>query len=506
MIYKRFTSIRVFFIFMALGLVMAIGAGSAAAARSSKLVVTLDIQGLEALGDGFAYEGWAIVDGQPVSTGTFTIDDNGRFSQTSFIFEARPHQVSDFVLTIEPVPDPDPAPSAVHVLGGSFYGRQASLATSHPAALGTDFSTAAGTYILNAPSGASLGIPYTHGIWWLNPAAGPGPSLTLPTLPSGWIYEGWVVGPNGPISTGTFADPAMIDSDGAGVTAGPDGWPPFPGQDFVNPPQSLVGYTAVISVEPVPDNSPAPFVIKPLVDGTIDDVGAGVPQEMAQNLGSVPSGTARLAKARLYRVTIQNMAAGQPLSPPVVATHRGAASLFAEGSYASPEIEAIAENGDASGAVTLLNGLTAVTSAVNIGQPLTPHGTVVGDFTDTVSVEIYARPGDRLSLASMLICTNDGFAGLDRARLARSRVQSFYAYAFDAGTEANTELSSDIVDGCSALGPAVLHGDPNGNENTAVNTQELITSHPGIVGSGDLLAAHNWHGPIALVTVELLEH
>lgn len=34
--------------------------------------LTLNLQGLEALGSDYVYEGWIIVNGQPVSTGTFT--------------------------------------------------------------------------------------------------------------------------------------------------------------------------------------------------------------------------------------------------------------------------------------------------------------------------------------------------------------------------------------------------------------------------------------------------
>jgi hypothetical protein len=34
--------------------------------------LTLDLSGLEELGANFVYEGWLIVDGNPISTGTFT--------------------------------------------------------------------------------------------------------------------------------------------------------------------------------------------------------------------------------------------------------------------------------------------------------------------------------------------------------------------------------------------------------------------------------------------------
>lgn len=494
----------IMFVLLSLGLVV----GSAAAYPGNDPVrpwlVNLEFDGLEDLGDGFAYEGWVIVNGHPVSTGTFTIDENGSPSQTTFLFEAQRSQVGPFVLTIEPSPDPDPAPSDTHVLAGDFHGRRANLTAAHPAALGDDFSSASGSFILAVPSDSSGMTPYTHGIWWLDPAAGPGPSLNLPTLPAGWAYEGWVVGADGPVSTGTFTDTAAADSDAGGPAAGPDATPPFPGQDFVNPPTDLTGHTAVISIEPVPDNSPAPYTFKPLVDSNIEDLGApGLSQEMSNNAAGFASGQATIHKALKYEVTIENMAEGQPLSPPVAATHRKTASLFQVGSLASAEVEAIAENGDASGAAALLSSLGQTSAVVSVGVPLTPAGTAVGDFTDSVTFEIWARPGDRLSLATMLICSNDGITGLDRGQLPYHGSTTTYLNAYDAGTEDNTELSADIVDPCSALGPHPLNDDPNGNENDAVdsNPHMAIAHHPGVAGDGDLTSAHSWDGAVAKVTI-----
>ena len=166
---------------------------------------------------------------------------------------------------------PIPDPSHTHVLAGDFSGGAAELSAGHGAALGDDFSSAAGPYILNAPSGGGT-ADYANGIWWLDPTAGPGPTLELPTLPAGWVYEGWVVGADGPVSTGRFIMASGNDSDIGGISAGPHGTPPFPGQDFINPTFDLIdGFAAVISIEPDPDNSPDPFTFKPLVDGMIDD-------------------------------------------------------------------------------------------------------------------------------------------------------------------------------------------------------------------------------------------
>lgn len=254
--------------------------------------LTLDFTGLDDLGSDFAYEGWIIVNGEPVSTGVFTVM-GGVPSQTHFDIAAFDlAAAAKFVLTIEPSPDSDPMPSSTHYLAGDFMGSDADLMIGDPAALGDDFLGSMGDYILNTPSTGSDDSDYANGIWWLDPTAGPGPTLTLPTLPAGWMYEGWVVGPGGPVTTGTFTSASGFDSDAGGPTAGPDPTPPFPGQDYIMPPMPLIGYAAVITVEPYPDNSPMPFTLKPLVDGSIDDVGIGVLQSMGNNAGSFPTGMA----------------------------------------------------------------------------------------------------------------------------------------------------------------------------------------------------------------------
>lgn len=205
-----------------------------------------------------------------------------------------------------------------------------------------------------------------------------------------------------------------------------------------------------------------------------------------------------------YHVTIQNLTSGQPLSPPVAATHRGGIRMFNVGKLASAELEAIAEDGNEVPMFDLFNGSNKVTQAVDIGRPLTPNGKVVGDFTDSATFEIQARPGDKLSLATMLICTNDGFTGLDRAKLPKDGLVVYELNGYDAGTENNTEQSEDIVDPCSALGPISLAGDPNGNEDAAVDTtpHQPIQHHPNITGNGDLsVQAHGWADPVAKVTI-----
>lgn len=258
--------------------------------------LTLNLTGLEALGSDYVYEGWVIVDGSPVSTGTFT---SVTFPQTFEVNTSDLNSATAFVLTIEPAVDPDPAPADSKLLRGTFSGRTANVSTE----IIGDFSTAAGVFFLRTPTDEDVpgGAPNNgndqYGVWFGNPGMPPTASLVLPTLPAGWAYEGWVVGDSGPISTGTFTEFGARDSGNPYSGTVFNQGPPIPGEDFFNNapagetfPLDVRGRTVVISVEPIPDDSTAPFALKPLV-GTAGQATAPTTHDFGQNLGSLPTGT-----------------------------------------------------------------------------------------------------------------------------------------------------------------------------------------------------------------------
>lgn len=260
--------------------------------------LTLNFTGLEDLGANYKYEGWIMVNGKPVTTGVFTVNSNGVQSQTSFpISTANLGAASKFILTIEPYPDADPNPTNTHILAGDFVSNSATLTIAAPEALGNNFTSAKGKYVLATPSDGDNNNEKS-GLWFIGtlpPSAG----LELPTLPEGWIYEGWAVIDGKPISTGTFTGASGADSFNG--FSGALGTPSFPGEDFIKNapsgvtfPTDLSGKTAVISIEPFPDNSAAPFSLKPLIATISPTAMDHVVYSMSNNAAATsPTGTAK---------------------------------------------------------------------------------------------------------------------------------------------------------------------------------------------------------------------
>jgi hypothetical protein len=167
-------------------------------------------------------------------------------------------------------------------------------------------------------------------------------------------------------------------------------------------------------------------------------------------------------------------------------------------------IREIAENGDNSFLRDALEPLKNVHEVIATTLPIRRIGGGGPPMSDTsMTVEIEARgSANRLSIATMLICTNDGFTGLDSVKLPGGfRPAVHFANAYDAGTEANDQLYTNIVDPCGGIGPVMVAPD---GMNLRTAAAGLITMHPGITGDGDLTAAHQWTNPVAKITVQRL--
>jgi hypothetical protein len=224
-------------------------------------------------------------------------------------------------------------------------------------------------------------------------------------------------------------------------------------------------------------------------------------------LAAAPAADAK--RAETFEVTFTDLTSGQPLTPAVAATHRGKNEVFRVGREASFGLKEIAENGNNAPMLSRLSSDDDVSDVVEApGGPLVPAGSP-GDamFGQSTTFSIQADRGARfLSLASMLICTNDGFTGVNALKLPSKAGDSVMVETagYDAGTEVNTEDFADIVPPCQDL-IGVSSGEPGtGASNPALAEGGLIAHHAGIFGVADLVpAVHGWdvNASVARITV-----
>ncbi|WP_418357581.1 MULTISPECIES: spondin domain-containing protein [Shewanella] len=195
-----------------------------------------------------------------------------------------------------------------------------------------------------------------------------------------------------------------------------------------------------------------------------------------------------------FTVTVTNLTANQPMSPVILAAHASDAMLWNAGEMASEAIEKMAEGGDTAD----IAALDVLTSSVNGTGLLMPGAsetlTITLDETDVASI----------SLATMLVNTNDAFTGVNSYSIAGMQVDassSMKFMAYDAGTEANTEAKGTIP------GPA----DGGEGYNAARDDVDFVHIHPGVISMYDGLddsvldASHRFDNPVLGVTITRTE-
>jgi len=191
-----------------------------------------------------------------------------------------------------------------------------------------------------------------------------------------------------------------------------------------------------------------------------------------------------------YAVTVTNLTRGQSFTPILVVNHHHGVTLFTAGSPASEELAALAESGNVEPLQTLLDESSAVNDTeASIGLLDPGHSTTV-----TVKAGKNFR---RISLAAMLIPTNDAFVSIQNVRIPRGWHQKIvYAPAYDAGSETNDELCANIPGPvCNGIGPSP---DDEG--------EGYVHIHAGIDGGiGDLqprTESRDWRNPVAKITIQ----
>ena len=117
------------------------------------------------------------------------------------------------------------------------------------------------------------------------------------------------------------------------------------------------------------------------------------------------TGAQEMDRMRQYLVTIENLSSGQPLTPPLIATHTEKVQLYQVGDAAGPGVQAIAENGDLIPLLEWLEGSMEVADVVvSDAGPLVPAGNPGGtDFASSVTLTVSAGPrAHHLSFRSRL--------------------------------------------------------------------------------------------------------
>ncbi|MGI2172075.1 spondin domain-containing protein [Shewanella sp. MF05960] len=191
-----------------------------------------------------------------------------------------------------------------------------------------------------------------------------------------------------------------------------------------------------------------------------------------------------------FTVTVTNLTANQPMSPVILAAHASDAMLWNAGEMASEAIEKMAEGGDTAD----IAALGVINSSVN------GTGLLMPGMSETLTLTLDEADVASISLATMLVNTNDAFTGINSYAIAGMQIDATTAMkfmAYDAGTEANSEAKGTMP------GPA----DGGEGFNAARDDVDFVHIHPGVISMYDGLAdsvldaSHRFDNPVLAVTI-----
>lgn len=192
-----------------------------------------------------------------------------------------------------------------------------------------------------------------------------------------------------------------------------------------------------------------------------------------------------------FEVRVTNITRGQQFTPILVVSHKAGIRLFELGEPASPELQIVAEEGNVAPLTEALRSMPGVLDVTNSGALLDPGA--------SVTIRVRTRGAfNRVSVASMLIPTNDGFFAVNGVQGPHGRQTTMLtSVAYDAGSERNNELCIDIP------GPFFGEcGGPGGGGAPTGDEEGYVHIHAGIHGIGDLDAAQrDWRNPVARIAV-----
>ncbi len=243
--------------------------------------------------------------------------------------------------------------------------------------------------------------------------------------------------------------------------------------------------------------------------------------------------------AQTIDISITNLTKGMTFTPRLVVAHDSSVDTFEAGQPASTALAWLAEAG------VIEDEQNAASSGQNFEAELGPEDTDNGTNTwhrfggmlapaTTVSYPFDTMGYDYLSVLTMLVPTNDAFAGLDSILIPTT--PGTYTYdvnAYDAGSELNDELNStrtDVVEqgtgnalggygvpgvagvpaspvpvgtGGSGVGAQIVNGEVEDGTDGPVHIHRNVLGDTNAEGGiSDLDATvHRWLNPVARITI-----
>ena len=187
-------------------------------------------------------------------------------------------------------------------------------------------------------------------------------------------------------------------------------------------------------------------------------------------------------------VTITNLTHKINFTSVLVASHRKPVSIFELGSPASSDLAAIAEGGITGPLAAILNDNRHVLDVQSSDGLLGPG--------ESITVILKAGHGvKRISLAAMMLPTNDGFIALDSVKLPNHGSRTYFSPGYDAGTESNDEWCVNI--------PGPFCGGAGPSDGPDPVDEGYVHIHRGTQGIRDLAAdIYDWRNPVAKITVK----
>jgi len=189
----------------------------------------------------------------------------------------------------------------------------------------------------------------------------------------------------------------------------------------------------------------------------------------------------------MYAVTITNLTKGQTFTPILVASTKKGNHIFNAGSAASDELEIIAESGNNQPLADKLGNEGNALDSVSSGALLAPGQSV------TLNVKMGGK-FHFVSIASMLIPTNDAFIATNSIRGPKHKGHSVTVYSpvYDSGTEVNDEL-------CVSM-PGPFCGGEGFNE---ADGEGFVHINVGMHDVGDLASSQfDWRNPAAKIVIK----